>query len=68
LRFVSDLIFSLGEIFGTEIVILNPNEDGSFKEDLAQDVLEIITVVSAVNLWLKKPEKSKTSRGLKRCR
>jgi putative resolvase len=50
LRFVSDLIFSLGEIFGTEIVILNPTEDGSFKEDLAQDVLEIITVVSAVNL------------------
>ena len=47
MRFVSDLIFSLGEIFGTEIVILNPNEDGSFKEDLAQDVLEIITVVSA---------------------
>jgi predicted site-specific integrase-resolvase len=47
LRFGSELIFSLCEIFGTEVVIINRNEDSSFEEDLAQDVLEIITVFSA---------------------
>jgi putative resolvase len=47
LRFGSELIFSLCEIFGTEIVIINRTEDASFEEDLAKDVLEIITVFSA---------------------
>ena len=47
LRFGSELIFSLCEIFGTEVVIVNRTEDSSFEEDLAQDVLEIITVFSA---------------------
>jgi putative resolvase len=47
LRFGSELIFSLCEHFGTEIVIINRTEDASFEEDLAQDVLEIITVFSA---------------------
>ena len=30
-----------------EVVILNPGEDTTFEEELAQDVLEIITVFSA---------------------
>lgn len=47
LRFGSELIFSLCEHFGTEIVIINRTEDSSFEEDLANDVLEIITVFSA---------------------
>jgi predicted site-specific integrase-resolvase len=47
LRFGSELIFSLCEIFGTEVVIINRTEDSSDEEDLAQDVLEIITVFSA---------------------
>ncbi|MFB8798838.1 MAG: IS607 family transposase [Microcoleus sp.] len=47
LRFGSELIFSLCEHFGTEIVIINRTEDASFEEDLAQDVLEIIAVFSA---------------------
>jgi predicted site-specific integrase-resolvase len=46
LRFGSDLIFSLCEHFGTEVVIINRTEDSTFEEDLAQDVLEIITVFS----------------------
>jgi predicted site-specific integrase-resolvase len=46
LRFGSELIFSLCEHFGTEIVIINRTEDASFEEDLAKDVLEIITVFS----------------------
>jgi predicted site-specific integrase-resolvase len=47
LRFGSELIFSLCEHFGTEVVIINRTEDASFEEDLASDVLEIITVFSA---------------------
>ncbi len=47
LRFGSDLIFTLCENFGTEIVIINRSEDSTFEEDLANDVLEIITVFSA---------------------
>jgi len=47
LRFGSELIFSLCEIFGTEVIIINRTEDSSYEEDLAQDVLEIITVFSA---------------------
>ncbi len=47
LRFGSELIFSLCEQFGTEVVIINRTEDSTFEEDLAQDVLEIITVFSA---------------------
>ena len=47
LRFGSELIFMLCEIYGTEVVIINRSEDSTFEEDLAQDVLEIITVFSA---------------------
>ncbi|MGD1716685.1 IS607 family transposase [Dapis sp. BLCC M172] len=47
LRFGSDLIFTLCEIFGTEIVIINRSEDSTFEEVLAPDVLEIIRVFSA---------------------
>ena len=47
LRFGSELIFSLCQQFGTEVIIINRTEDSSFEEDLAQDVLEIITVFSA---------------------
>ena len=35
------------EIFATEVIIINKSEDSSFEEDLAKDVLEIITVFSA---------------------
>ena len=47
LRFGSELLFMLCEIFGTEVIIINRSEDSTFEEDLAQDVLEIITVFSA---------------------
>jgi len=47
LRFGAELIFSLCEHFGTEIVIINASEEASFEDDLVQDVLEIITVFSA---------------------
>ena len=47
LRFGAELIFSLCEQFGSEVVIINASEGGNFEEDLVQDVLEIITVFSA---------------------
>ena len=47
LRFESELVFSLCEHFGTEVVIINSSEETNFEDDLVQDVLEIITVFSA---------------------
>lgn len=47
LRFGSELIFALCEIQGIEIVIIHQGEQPSFEEELASDVLEIITVFSA---------------------
>jgi putative resolvase len=48
LRFGSELIFTLCEEFGVEVVIINQSErELSFEEELAQDVLEIITLFSA---------------------
>jgi len=47
LRFGAELVFSLCEHFGTEVVIINASEESSFEEDLAHDVIEIVTVFSA---------------------
>ena len=48
LRFGAELIFSICEAKGVEVVILNKGEEkASFEEDLAKDVLDIITVFSA---------------------
>ncbi len=48
LRFGAELIFSICEAKGVEVVIINRGEDKpSFEEDLAKDVLEIITLFSA---------------------
>jgi len=47
LRFGAELIFALCEAKQIEIVIINKGDEVSFEEELAQDVLEIITVFSA---------------------
>ena len=47
LRFGAELVFALCELQGIEIVIIHKGERPSFEEELAQDVLEIITVFSA---------------------
>ena len=48
LRFGAELIFSICEAKEVEIIIINKGENtSSFEEDLAKDVLEIITVFSA---------------------
>ena len=47
LRFGAELIFALCEAKQIEVVIINRGDEVSFEEELAQDVLEIITVFSA---------------------
>ena len=47
LRFGAELVFSICEAKEVEVVILNKGVDSTFEEDLAKDVLEIITVFSA---------------------
>ena len=48
LRFGAELIFSICEAKGVEVVIVNRGEEkASFEEDLAKDVQEIATVFSA---------------------
>jgi predicted site-specific integrase-resolvase len=47
LRFGAELVFAICQAKGTQVVIINQGEDTTFEEDLAKDVLEIITVFSA---------------------
>ena len=47
LRFGAELVVTLCELQGIEIVVIHKGEQPSFEEELAQYVLEIITVFSA---------------------
>ena len=47
LRFGAELVFAICQAKEVEVVIINQGEDRSFEEELATDVLEIITVFSA---------------------
>ena len=47
MRFGAELVFTLCELRGIEVVVIHRGEQPSFEEELAQDVLEIITVFSA---------------------
>lgn len=47
LRFGSELIFAFCEQYGTKVTILNQPTDCTFEQELASDVLEVITVFSA---------------------
>ena len=46
-RFGAGLIFAICEAKDVEVLIINKGVDTTFEEDVAQDVLEIITVFSA---------------------
>ena len=59
LRFGAELIFAICEAKEVEVIIINKGEDtSSFEEDLAKDVLEIITVFSA-RLYGKRSNKNR---------
>lgn len=60
LRFGAELVFSVCEMKSVEVVIINQGPDSSFEEDLAKDVLEIITVFSALTLRLSQQKEPKT--------
>jgi predicted site-specific integrase-resolvase len=47
LRFGAELVFALCEAREVEVVIINSGIDTKFEEELAKDILEIITVFSA---------------------
>jgi len=47
LRFGAELVFAICEEKGVEVVIINQGDEPSFEEELARDVLEMITVFSA---------------------
>lgn len=47
LRFGAELVFTLCELQGVEVVIIHKGDQPTFEEEPAQDVLEIITVFSA---------------------
>jgi len=47
LRFGAELVFSLCEAKGIEVILINRGDEPTFEEELAKDVLEIITVFSA---------------------
>lgn len=47
LRFGADLVFTLCDLQGIEIVIIHQGDPPSFEEELVQDVLELVTVFSA---------------------
>ena len=66
LRFGEELIFSVCEMKGVEVVIVNKGEEASFEEDLATDVLEIITVFSARLYGSRSKKNQKLINGMKR--
>ncbi len=47
LWFGAELIFAICECKNFDVVIVNKGQDTTFEEDLAKDVLEIMTVFSA---------------------
>ena len=65
LRFGSELIFALCEARGVEVVMMNQGDEPSFEEELAQDVLEIITVFSARLYGSRSQKNKKLLSGLK---
>ena len=66
LRFGAELIFAICEAKQVEVVILNQGEDTTFEEDLAKDVLEIITVFSARLYGSRSRKNQKLLDGLKK--
>jgi predicted site-specific integrase-resolvase len=66
LLFGTELIFSICEAKEVEVVIINTGETTSFEEDLAKDVLEIITVFSARLYGSRSKKNQKLIEGLKK--
>lgn len=59
LRFGSEIIFEICKYHNVDIIVLAEDEEKSYEEELVEDVLSIITVVSA-KLYGSKTHKNKT--------
>ena len=66
LRFGAELVFAICEAKEVEVVILNQGEDTTFEEDLAKDVLEIITLFSARLYGSRSRKNQKLIEGMKK--
>jgi putative resolvase len=72
LRFGAELVFAICEAKKVEVVILNQGEgynqgeDTTFEEDLAKDVLKMITVLSARLYGSRSRQNQKLLDGVKR--
>jgi putative resolvase len=68
LRFGAELVFAICEAKKVEVVILNQgdDEDTTFEEDLAKDVLEMITVFGARLYGSRSRKNQKLLDGVKR--
>ena len=66
LRFGAEVIFAICEAKNVEVIILNQGEDTTFEQDLAKDVLEIITVFSARLYGSRSRKNQKLLDGVKR--
>jgi len=65
LRFGAELVFALCEHKEVEVVIINRGDQPTFEEELASDVLEIITVFSARLYGARSRKNKKLIDGLK---
>ena len=65
LRFGAELVFAICEAKHVEVLMLNQGEDTTFEEELAQDVLDIITVFSARLYGSRSPKNQKLLNGVK---
>jgi putative resolvase len=66
LRFGAELVFAICQAKEVEVIILNKGEEGRFEEDLAKDVLEIITVFSARLYGRRSRKNQKLLEGMKK--
>lgn len=66
LRFGAELVFALCEAREVEVVIINSGDELKFEEELATDVLEIITVFSARLYGSRSRKNQKLLEGMKR--
>jgi len=58
LRFGAELIFTICEEKNIDVIIINQGNESTFEEELAKDVLEIITVFSA-KLYVRSSHKNR---------
>ncbi len=65
LRFGAEMVFAVCEAKEVEVVILNQGEEATFEDDLAEDVMELITLFSARLYGRRSPKNQELMDGIK---